>query len=131
MAISTVNLASNYGGYPSRQERAGISSNDRNPNTPNTGSTNNNPSSNQVTTTEGSQVSTSNAAAFTAPNQANQNNRLASDRRNPADIEALSNQFRLQREETQGNKAVQRFQSVAEYEQRDSLQSSTGIDIFV
>lgn len=89
---------------------------------------NNSPVSNSR---DGTQVSSSNAVALASANQTNQPNRLASSRRDPAETEAYANQYRLQRESGQGNSAIEQFVSVANFEQRDQLANTTGIDIFV
>ena len=75
----------------------------------------------------------STASRFDPPTPNNQLNQTGPDRRNPADIEALRNQFGLQSEASQRtpNRAVASFITVAEFEQRDELASATGIDIFV
>lgn len=76
---------------------------------------------------------TTSVSRFDPPTAGNQVNPLIQDRRNPADIEALRNQFGLQSEARQQspNRAIDSFVTVAEFEQRDEIASATGIDIFV
>ena len=88
-----------------------------------------------TTTTNSNSADTSNTATsrFDPPTPGNQANNISQDRRNPADIEALRNQFGLQSDNAQEspNRAINSFVTVAEFEERDEIASATGIDIFV
>ena len=70
---------------------------------------------------------------FDPTSAGNQLNANSQDRRNPADIEALRNQFGLQSDNAPAspNRAISSFIAVAQFEQRDEISSTTGIDIVV
>jgi hypothetical protein len=130
MAIAGVSVNSSISSFQNRQEaqQTNAAGSGRAQNSVSQSATT---GSTEVVTQAGSQVTTTSATPIQPPTQSNQTTTLQTSRRNPADTEATANQFRLQRESTQGNQAVQQFVSVANFEQRDSLASQTGIDIFV
>ena len=82
-------------------------------------------------TNDGSQITSSTTGRISPPSQSEQAIRTVTSRRDPAETEAFANQFRLQRESDQGNPQVREFVTVANFEQRDQLAQSTGIDVFV
>ena len=81
---------------------------------------------------DGGQQAVNSGARFDPATPGNQLNGNSDDRRNPADIEALRNQFGLQSDNAEAptNRAVQSFVSVAEFEERDEISTATGIDVF-
>lgn len=137
MTISGIGLNTGATGFPTRPDNNQGAANSR-LESPNGVNNTNQPQPNsapnggpETTSRDGSLVTTTNAASQSVPSQANRSNSLSSSRRNLADTEATANQFRLQRENSQGNPAVREFLSVANFEQRDNLSNTTGIDIFV
>lgn len=85
----------------------------------------------QTITADGSQVTVSSPVRIQPATQSDRSTETVVSRRDPAETEAFANQFRLQQDSEPTNPQVRQFISVANFEQRDQLAQSTGIDVFV
>lgn len=129
MAIAGIGSGVGLNILPTRQELAPASERSNIP----AGRQSEASTSSTIVSGDGSQQTTNSGARFDPAAAGNQLSSNSQDRRNPADIEALRNQFGLQSDNSQAtpNRAVSSFVAVAQFEQRDEISSATGIDIFV
>ena len=85
----------------------------------------------QTVSSDGSQVTVSSPIRLQPTTQSDRTFESVSSRRDPAETEAFANQFRLQQDTEPSNPQIRQFISVANFEQREQLAQSTGIDVFV
>ncbi|RLA04345.1 MAG: hypothetical protein DRQ47_03515 [Gammaproteobacteria bacterium] len=89
----------------------------------------------QAVSSEKASQAVNQESRFPAISPSAENNKTATSRRDLTELETLTNSFRLQREASKPNgeldKALQSFIDVADFEHKDELASSIGIDIFV
>lgn len=85
----------------------------------------------QTINSDGSQITATSPTRIQSPTQTDRTTETVVSRRDPAETEAFANQFRLQQDSEPANPQVREFLAVANFEQRDQLAQSTGIDVFV
>ena len=85
----------------------------------------------QTINADGSQITVTTPTRINPATQTDRATETVPSRRDPAETEAFANQFRLQQDSEPSNPQIRQFISVANFEQRDQLAQSTGIDVFV